>query len=597
MSRIGVFISSVQSEFAKERRAVRDYLNEDPLMSRFFDPFLFEDLPASDRRPRDVYLDEVRRREIYVGLLGHQYGSAMAGELSPTEQEFDCATEVGAHRLIFISDEAAEEREPRMRALIDRAQAELVRKRFSTDADLLPGLYSALVEYLVGKDLVRTGPFDASLCPGAELDDLDERKLVSFLRAARNVRQLPLSADASPDDLLEHLSLKRGGGLTNAAVLLFGKDPQRFFISSEVRCAYFHGTEVSKPIPSHQVYGGTVFEMVDQAVDFVLARIARTVGTRAESAQVPADYEIPPEVVREAIVNAVAHRDYTENGGVQVMLFSDRLEVWNPGRLPPSLTPRKLRVAHRSIPGNPLLARGLYLVRYIEQMGTGTLDMIRRCREAGLPELEFDVAGDFIVRIRRPSGDARSRGEHRRGERAEPGNAAAAGEASDQYVTRLCEAINEPSDSFIPLTIRSLARLHHIPADSLRAVVASYNHAASTLPYEGDVLSLAAALGAMRIAAPDLYQKAARDELSFDEAASFLKLPSWEVPPRVTTRLEEPWRRLTKGGIKGAGAVDRLDANVLYYVSGSVPRFGMAPRVLPAMCGAIDQSFRMQAAK
>ena len=88
----------------------------------------------------------------------------------------------------------------------------------------------------------------------------------------------------------------------------------------------------------------------------------------------------------EAIVNAVAHRDYTDNGSVQVMLFANRLEVWNPGRLPPPLTLEKLRVAHTSVPGNPLLAESMYLAEYIERMGTGTLDMIRRCVKAGLPE-------------------------------------------------------------------------------------------------------------------------------------------------------------------------------------------------------------------
>ena len=86
---------------------------------------------------------------------------------------------------------------------------------------------------------------------------------------------------------------------------------------------------------------------------------------------------------------------------VQVMLFADRLEVRNPGRLPPSLTLEKLREAHRSVPGNPLLAESLYLTEYIERMGTGTLDMIRRCVEAGLAEPEFAVTDGFVTTIRR----------------------------------------------------------------------------------------------------------------------------------------------------------------------------------------------------
>ena len=126
-----------------------------------------------------------------------------------------------------------------------------------------------------------------------------------------------------------------------------------------MKCAHFHGTRAAKPIPSYHVYKGTVFELVDQAVDFVMSKINLAVGTRAESTQVPVEYELPLEVVREAIVNAVAHRDYTSNGSVQVMLFADRLEVWNPGSLPASLTLEMLRQPHGSVPGNPLLAESL----------------------------------------------------------------------------------------------------------------------------------------------------------------------------------------------------------------------------------------------
>ncbi|MFA6714654.1 MAG: ATP-binding protein, partial [Victivallaceae bacterium] len=177
---------------------------------------------------------------------------------------------------------------------------------------------------------------------------------------------------------------------------------QRFLITSEVKCAHFHGTEVVKPIPSYQVYKGTVFDLVDQAKDFVLSKIDLWTGTRAESTQVPTKYEIPQEVVSEAIVNAVAHRAYTSNASVQVMLFKDRLEIWNPGTLPPTLTLEKLRGPHASVPANPLLAEPMYLVKYIERMGTGIRDMITRCRKAGLPEPEIKLdSGFWITTIRR----------------------------------------------------------------------------------------------------------------------------------------------------------------------------------------------------
>ena len=82
------------------------------------------------------------------------------------------------------------------------------------------------------------------------------------------------------------------------------------------------------------------------------------------------------------------------------MLFADRLEVWNPGELPAGLTPEKLRHPHASIPHNPLIAEPLFWVRYIEKLGTGTLDMIALCREAGLPEPEFrQDGGQWVVTL------------------------------------------------------------------------------------------------------------------------------------------------------------------------------------------------------
>jgi predicted HTH transcriptional regulator len=140
--------------------------------------------------------------------------------------------------------------------------------------------------------------------------------------------------------------------------------------------------------------------MVDQAVDFVLSKIDRAIGTREHSIQAPETYELPVLAVKEAIVNAVAHRDYTSNASVQVMLFADRLEVWNPGHLPPTLTMARLRQPHASIPHNPLIADPLYLVRYVEQAGTGIIDAIGLCHKAGLPEPEFrQDGGQFIMTL------------------------------------------------------------------------------------------------------------------------------------------------------------------------------------------------------
>jgi ATP-dependent DNA helicase RecG len=123
--------------------------------------------------------------------------------------------------------------------------------------------------------------------------------------------------------------------------------------------------------------------MVDAAVDFVMSKLDRWRGTREHGSAAPVKFGLPKQAVTEAILNAVAHRDYDSKASVQVMLFSDRLEVWNPGELPPSL-----------------ISDPLFLAHYIERAGTGTLDMISLCREADLPEPEFrQDGGQFVMTL------------------------------------------------------------------------------------------------------------------------------------------------------------------------------------------------------
>ena len=403
MKKLKVFISSVQAEFARERQSLFDYLHIDPLLGLFFEPFLFERLPASDQRVDAVYINEVGNCDLYLGLFGVKYGFEDGEGISPTEREFDEATRQHKTRLIYVLGDSSLPRAAKMDQLIQKVGIDLVRKRFNSGDDLNAGVYASLVNYLMEKELIRTGPFDATFNQKATLEDLEEDKIREFVHIARAKRSFPLLIDSTPETILTHLNLLDNNRISNAAILLFGKRPQRFFITSEVKCAHFHGFDVVKPIPSHQVYKGDVFQLVDQAVDFVMSKIDLSVGTREFSNQVPIHYELPRGAVTEAIVNAIVHRDYTSNGSVQVMLFKDRLEIWNPGKLPLELNPEKLRHPHRSIPANPLLAEPMYLAGYIERMGTGTGDIIRLCREDGLKEPEFVQESDFRTIIWRKS--------------------------------------------------------------------------------------------------------------------------------------------------------------------------------------------------
>ena len=396
-----IFISSVQKELTLERRAVKNFIHADPLLSRFFDVFLFEDLPAADLRADEVYLKQVDRCALYLALFGNDYGFEDSQGVSPTEREFDRATLLGKPRLIYVRGKDDGARHPKMRALVRKAGDQLIRRRFGDTPELIAAVNASLVEYLAHRGAIQTRPFEEQPCTQAALGDIDAHALADFVRRARDERQFPLSEQTPVVQVLTHLNLVDGTQPTHAAVLLFGSNPQRHVPAAEIRCMHFHGTQVQRPVPFYRIFKGTLFQQVDQATDFVLSVINRAVGTRAESNQAPVTYEIPPDVIREAIINAVAHRDYSASGeAIQVSVFVDRVEVCNPGALLPPLTPDDLRKAHRSVARNPRLCDVLFLAHYIEKYGTGTLMMVDECRRHGLPEPRFSQDGhEFMVTL------------------------------------------------------------------------------------------------------------------------------------------------------------------------------------------------------
>ena len=143
-----VFISSVQKEFAAERRAIADYVASDNLLRRFFQVSLFEDTPASKLPSHQLSMKELGRADIYLGLLGNEYGYAAESGLSPTEVEFDRATMLGIHRLVFVKGPSDRERDPKTKRLIRKAGKILVRRRYQELQELLRSVYASLVEFL-----------------------------------------------------------------------------------------------------------------------------------------------------------------------------------------------------------------------------------------------------------------------------------------------------------------------------------------------------------------------------------------------------------------------------------------------------------------
>ncbi|MDA2922012.1 helix-turn-helix domain-containing protein [Patescibacteria group bacterium AH-259-L07] len=242
--------------------------------------------------------------------------------------------------------------------------------------------------------------WDEQVCEDATLQDIDEDKVKWFLRKAKHERNFDIETEIPIKEVLERLRLIKNRKLINASILLFGKDPQKFFLQAKIRCARFKGTAAVDFIDM-KLIEKSIIDQVDEAEKFVLSHIkkaAKIVMFKREEV-----WEYPPDALREAIVNAVCHRDYSIHGNIKIAILDDRIEISNPGRLPESLTPSLLKRKHDSILRNPSIANNFFLIKNIEQWGRGTNKIVQWCVEHGLKEPDFnEIGGGFEVKFYAP---------------------------------------------------------------------------------------------------------------------------------------------------------------------------------------------------
>lgn len=399
-----VFISSVQAEFVQERVRICDYIRKDVLLRQYFEPFIFEETSAKDVSPQRLYLHEVELCDIYLLLVGVQYGNAGVNEMSPTQKEYECAKDTHKYKVAYIKTlENGVVRDVREEHFFRTLQKELTYREFSNTEVLLSAIHQTLYEYLKYKGVIQTKSFDELVHDDVTIDDIDGQKVADFVQIAMQKRGFPLPVGSPVEKVLHHLRLWRNGKPTNGAILAFGKDPQRFFPTAILKCAYFLGEIGQKPLADYKTFEGDVLEQINLATSWVLSKIQLYVGVRNDSVQNKIEYEIPRSVLFETIVNAVAHRDYQSMGSVQISVAHDRIVVLNPGMLPPELTPKSLLQEHGSYPHNPFLAEVLYQAGYIERFGTGITESVRRLQEANLSAPNFDLTAEFKTTLWRPN--------------------------------------------------------------------------------------------------------------------------------------------------------------------------------------------------
>lgn len=244
--------------------------------------------------------------------------------------------------------------------------------------------------------------FERRIEPGLSVDALDPQEVIRFCEQARG-RSAELGDEVQPGELIERLHLGSVDDVRLGALLLFGRDPQRFVPQAVIRARAVRGA--SSEAASIE---GALSRQIEAAVEFVMRNIK--VRPRREGVVREDLPELPADAVREVVANAVAHRDYRSTAPIQLRLDDDGLDVWNPGHLPSPLTIASLRERHPSIPPNPYIARALYLAGYIEEWGTGTLRVIAAMQQAGNPEVLFEATGEDGIRVVLPLAGAQPPG-------------------------------------------------------------------------------------------------------------------------------------------------------------------------------------------
>jgi ATP-dependent DNA helicase RecG len=231
--------------------------------------------------------------------------------------------------------------------------------------------------------LEKTGETWDSLTVDAKFDNLGLETFEYFKGLA--IDRLPEIKNASYKTIFKNLELiTNDEKLTRALILLFGKKPQTFFITAQGRAGRFKApTEILDTV----IADGNLFKQLDTLINAIKKHL--NVRFEIKGIERKDVWDYPLEALREAVINALIHKDYLSTAEIQIKIYDDRLWIWNPGKLPKQLTIESLKTEHSSFPKNPLIASVFYYAGFIERWGSGTKRMIDLCKAQGLPEPEF----------------------------------------------------------------------------------------------------------------------------------------------------------------------------------------------------------------
>jgi len=428
-----IFVSSVQKELEDERLIVQNLVNTDSFLSAHCLPVLYEFEPASPARALEECLSALDQCQVCILIIGVQYG-VMPGSVSITHTEYRRAKKKKLHVLAFIKGDRNLQREVGTESLLAELEKDgLKYKRFGNVIELQKEVRAALVKLLreryaiaptsdeneiAFQTIEATSVFESRPMDRIRWEDLDHAVALRLISAAE---QRPPES-LSESDLLTGATLRGlvcrdpSSGVsygTAAGIVLLARDPSAVFPQCRILADAYRGAEPDGDPRDHEDIRVPMPVAIERAIAFIdrnTRHPMRVVGLN----RVRLD-EYPVEGLREALVNAVAHRQY-EDAGRKIMLeiFADRIVISSPGLPPAPITLASLRKGkYRPCSRNPVLAQCLSYFHRIEERGSGFrrmrdqmlnhgLDQPLYGTETGYFQVTFPGPGENLERLRAP---------------------------------------------------------------------------------------------------------------------------------------------------------------------------------------------------
>lgn len=400
---VKVFISSNQAEFSEERKFLYDELKKDSFFNETIDLFVFEEDSSKSIPSDEVFISAVEESDIYIGLIGQHYGNIYKDDVSATEYEYNAYISKKHDDYFFVKK--CDNRDEKSQAFLERIRPLNKYKNFTTKEELLIEVKKVLKYFI--HDKLESSDFDSELLMGSTIDDVDEEALEIFKNVLEDSKIKELFEVRELDKILEYI----GAGkidytgtfhLNKAGALFFAKDITKFDIEHEIKMVRFKGIEAFDIIDKLFSYE-SFFKLIKDFDNF-FERNTRLGGTVKGWGRITIP-EYPIEAVREAFINAIAHRDYKLTGGcITFYIYDDRIEIVSPGKLLYPLTVETLGIDIVPRHRNKNICKIFEKTKYMEHIGTGITRMRREMGEFNLPEPEFINDYYFKVILRGPNG-------------------------------------------------------------------------------------------------------------------------------------------------------------------------------------------------